>query len=152
MNEAERPDIINNFCKENETFKDRIIATQAFKDSYNAVRNNAKSFDVISFYGVGGIGKSALCRHLMREMINPDFIPNEQGKDDIVLINLEQAMDKGTILYLISRQMMASSEDRKLKFPLFDAAYSQYLKALGKNPKQYLEEKKDALKLSLIHI
>lgn len=115
-------------------FTDREEPRKAFWDTYKTVKPN--SYEVIAYYGTGGIGKTTLLKKIASEM--DERI--EGGAKDHVYISFEGKPDKEYVLYMISRQLMIANKG--LSCPLFDTAFIRLLTASGKSVESYENDMK----------
>ncbi|SCW57911.1 hypothetical protein SAMN02910400_01395 [Lachnospiraceae bacterium C10] len=111
-----------------EEFIDREEAKRLYRDKLN---NNQKEYNILVFYGVGGIGKSKLRREISR-------IHKEENKEGITFyldLNAPEDRNMGEgILKLVD------SCDTKIDFKCFELAYALYFRK--KNPSaQYGRDK-----------
>lgn len=111
-----------------EEFIDREEAKQLYHDKLN---HNWKAYNILVFYGVGGIGKSKLRREICR-------MHKEENKEGITFyLDLNAPEDRNLgegILKLVD------SCDTKIDFRCFELAYALYFRK--KNPSaQYGREK-----------
>lgn len=113
----------------NEEFIDRIEAKQLYYDKLNS---NKKNYNILVFYGVGGIGKSKLRKEICR-MHKAD---NEEGITFYLDFNAPEDRNLGEgILKLVD------SCDTKIDFKCFELAYALYFRK--KNPSSQYGRKKD---------
>ena len=112
-----------------ELFTDREEPRKFFWDIYNSIEKG--SSNVITYYGMGGIGKSWLLKRLCYELKekNPKKMPN------YAFCSFEGNVSKEEFLYSLSRQMMLCN--KKICFPLFDAAFTKIAVADGKDLKSF---------------
>ena len=111
-----------------EQFIDREEAKRLYREKLN---NNQKEYNILVFYGVGGIGKSKLRREISR-------IHKEENKEGITFyldLNAPEDRNMGEgILKLVD------SCDTKIDFKCFELAYALYFRK--KNPSaQYGRDK-----------
>ncbi len=109
--------------KATKKFTDREQPRKVFWDEYTKMEANLKNLEdifVISYYGVGGIGKSSLLRKLGTEM-------NEKNVA-YILYDFETAQDYKTVLFFIKNQL---EQKYNFEFPLFDIALYIYSKNIG---------------------
>ena len=103
-----------------EQFIDREEAKRLYREKLN---NNQKEYNILVFYGVGGIGKSKLRREISR-------IHKEENKEGITFyldLNAPEDRNMGEgILKLVD------SCDTKIDFKCFELAYALYFRK--KNP------------------
>ena len=111
-----------------EEFIDREEAKQLYRDKLN---NNRKDYNILVFYGVGGIGKSKL----RREISKIHKAENKEGITFYLDLNAPEDRNMGEgILKLVD------SCDTKIDFKCFELAYALYFRK--KNPSvQYGRDK-----------
>ena len=110
-------------------FTDREEPRAAFWKKFHAVEEaharKEKKVHVLSYYGVGGIGKSSLLKKLQAEMKEKDaaaFFSDWDFKD---------GKESRAVLERLKNKL----EDQfKIPFPLFDYAHYVYARKLGENP------------------
>ncbi len=98
-------------------FTDREEYTQAFRK--NLKSENKKEYSILSFYGVGGIGKSTLRKELGR-ILSSDYQDIIWSYTDFELQPFREAE---TSLYHLRKNLR---EKYKIQFPTFDIAYTVY--------------------------
>ena len=100
----------------NETFVDREEARKLYKEK---LENNNRDYNILVYYGIGGIGKSKLCKELQR-------IHTSEYQDSLVFyldLNATDDRNLGTgILKLVD------SCNKKIDFRCFELAYALYYK------------------------
>lgn len=115
-----------------EEFIDREEAKQMYRDK---LENNKKEYNVLVFYGVGGIGKSKLRREICR-------MHKEENTESVTIyldLNTPDDRNLGTgILKLVD------SCDAKIDFKCFEMAYALYFRK--KNPSALYGREKGTLK------
>lgn len=130
---GQNPSLLKNrIVSAEELFTDREEPRKAFWDKYDAL--NPGEFDVISFYGIGGVGKTSLLKKIGREM--EEKLKN--GKLDYVYFSFESEPTKEEFLYALSRKMMLRMKN--INFPLMDTAIARIAED-GDYKLQSLEEK-----------
>ena len=102
-------------------FTDREEPQKLFWDKYNSLDISKNEHDVIHYYGVGGIGKTALLKKLRDDLI-------ESGNDNVVLYSFENNSSKEQFLFALARQI---SIHFNAPLPVFGYAYIRLLKNLG---------------------
>lgn len=116
--------------KASRIFTNREKPLEVFWNKYNQYRDSMKTGDpdisVLMYYGIGGIGKSALIEKIMSEMeeklSSPQFVYYD--------FNIKQ--DSRSVLESI-RNILVS--DYKFSFPLFDLALYNYAQKIGEDVK-----------------
>jgi len=116
-------------------FTDREEPRKAFWDLYNSMENG--NYEVLAYYGVGGIGKTTLLKQIGKEM--DEKIAD--GNRDHLFISFESKPEKENALYMISRQLMICNKG--LECPLFDEAFRRMLEASGKSAEPYERKMKE---------
>ena len=121
-------------------FTDREEPRRAFWTVYDRVKSDPGSVEAISYYGVGGIGKSSLLFQLMRELkerapqspnIFYSFELSGRGKDDC--------------LYYLAESLMQRCNG--LRFPLFGTALLRLNELAGRDIRD-LEKRLDAVHIT----
>ena len=111
-----------------EEFIDRENAKLLYREK---MLNNRKEYNILAFYGVGGIGKSKLRKELCR-------LHKEEHKHTIIF-NLDFNIAEDRVLGSGILKLVASC-DTKIAFKAFETAYSLYFKK--KNPGMSFERKR----------
>lgn len=107
-------------------FTDREEPRRAFWAVYDRVKSDPGSVEVISYYGIGGIGKSSLLIQLMREL------KERAQKSPNVFYSFElSGRNKDDCLYFLAESLMQQCP--ALQFPLFGAALLQLNKLAGRD-------------------
>lgn len=107
------------------TFTNREKAQDSFHKAMRSYLANKKNFITLMFYGVGGIGKSTLLRHLQSEIDNHDEF-------QIVSIDLD-----ASVFSSIASSLLAIRNQLSIPCYAFEYALARYWQVEG---------------LSLIHI
>ena len=111
-----------------EEFIDRDEAKKLYRDKLN---NNKKEYNILSFYGVGGIGKSKLRKEICR-------LHREENKNAITFyLDLNAADDRNMGTGILK---LVDSCDTKIDFKCFEIAYGLYFRK--KNPSALYGRKK----------
>lgn len=112
-----------------EVFTDREEPVSAFWKIYNQMEPGC--YDIINYYGIGGIGKtSLLVTKLQREIRN-----KVDSKSDIcAYYNFEKNQQKSDFLFILSRQIMLRNKGSK--FPVFDYAFEKWMRETGKSQEE----------------
>lgn len=108
-------------------FTDREEPRKVFWDKYKILKENFKNAEdiyLLTYYGVGGIGKSSLLRKLI------DELKEKEEKPYYLLFDFEIAQDMKTVLSMIKNKL---ENDYKFDFPMFDLAIYTYAKKIGEN-------------------
>lgn len=117
----------NKLPQANKIFTDRDEPRKVFWDNYNSFKENISQnieneIKIISYYGIGGIGKSSLLKQigyeLNKEIIKPLYIS----------VDLEDSSDQLSILLKIRNLLQLKYG---FQFPMFDLAYYTYMKKQG---------------------
>ena len=114
-------------------FTDREEPRKVFWDSLERfTQGDGETIQVLSYYGIGGIGKSCLLRKLMQEM--------EEKADtlDYVYYDLKLSQESHVVLDSLKNQLKG---DSKIDFPLFELGLYVYYRKIGLKPDS-LEVKK----------
>lgn len=141
MGVAQRPVSSVNRVREQvaeDLFTDREEPRKAFWDLYNSMKPG--EYSVLTYYGVGGIGKTSLLKKLGREMDEK----LEKGELDHTFFSFEGKASKEEFLYTLSRNMILSFKG-KLEFPLFEAAVLRIAGEQGKDVSQFEKKVKESL-------
>ncbi len=117
-----------------ERFTDRRDPVKVFEEKYDEIKQEQGSFDVIHYYGEGGIGKSALLCKIMDDQI-------EYGHKNVIIYSFKANQDKTKFLHVLARQIAARIDTAD--FTLFYYAYAKYLKECGMSDTQIEAEIKD---------
>ena len=107
-------------------FTDREEPRRAFWAVYDRVKSDPGSVEAISYYGVGGIGKSTLLFQLMREL--KERAPQSPN----VYYSFElSGRNKDDCLYFLAESLMQRCSG--LQFPLFGTALLRLNQLAGRN-------------------
>jgi len=112
--------------------EDRFVATRTFTDREEPVRlfeeavaeaQAPDAYRVLVWYGVGGQGKSALCRELQRRIRKR----RKSGKEHIALATLDfdRAEDRSLEQAMLKLRLQLG-RDGSFALPTFDLAYARY--------------------------
>ena len=113
----------------NEQFIDREEAKKLYRDKLNT---NKKQYNVLTFYGVGGIGKSKLRKEICR------LHKEENEKAVAFYLDLNAPEDRNLGAGIL--KLVDSCDNKKISFKCFEMAYALYFRK--KNPgTQYGREK-----------
>ena len=117
-----------------EVFIDRVEAKKLYKSK---MESNEKKYNILVFYGVGGIGKSKLRKEISR-------IHNKEYNDSIIMyLDLNAADDRNIGSGILK---LVDSCSKKVDFKCFELAYALYFRkkypssSYGRE-KAYLTEK-----------
>ena len=118
--------------KAEKIFTDREAPRESFWKSYEEIANDMENYKVLTYYGIGGIGKTTLVGKLIQEM-------NEK-KAKYVSINFEhyESLSKILILRDLGNKLFKLDKNR-FKFYRFRFAMKRYAEETG----QSLEIKND---------
>ena len=121
-----------NRIKAEKIFTDREAPREAFWKSYQEISNDMESYKVLTYYGIGGIGKTTLIAKLIQE------VNNKKGK--YVSLNFEryESLSKILILRDLGTKLFRLDKN-KFKFYRFRFAMKRYAEETG----QSLEIKND---------
>lgn len=107
-------------------FTDREEPRSAFWAKYNTVKNekaeNNPNVHVISYYGIGGIGKSSLLKELQAELTR------NVTKPQFIEFDFNVAQESLTVLSSLKNKLHDTYE---FDFPLFDLGCYSYSKKIG---------------------
>ena len=106
-------------------FTDRVEPRKAFWNRYQKMIEEGTS--IISFYGAGGVGKSALLEKLEKEIKNRDALTNNECK--YVKYDFEISTDLREVLKTFKFQLSAYG----CEFPLFDTGNYYYSLKVGQD-------------------
>jgi len=107
-------------------FTDREEPRRAFWAAYDRVKNDPGSVEAISYYGVGGIGKTSLLFQLIRE------IKDRAPRSPKLYYSFElSGRDKDECLYFLAESM--SQQCSGLQFPLFATALLRLNQLAGRD-------------------
>ena len=107
-----------------EMFTDREEPRAAFWDTYNAIQPG--EYDIIHYYGIGGIGKTTLLKQIQLEISKKYNDSHEMS----VYYNFEKNQSKEDFLFILSRQIML--RNKGTNFPIFDYAFEKWMTYAGK--------------------
>ncbi|MCH4887911.1 tetratricopeptide repeat protein [Acidaminobacter sp. JC074] len=107
-------------CDEKLEFTDREDARELFWTTYEhmltEIKNGNSSYQVLDYYGIGGVGKSRLQQHFMGEL--------DKRKESVyVHHDLQESSDRLTVMRLLSNQLRKHG----VKFLFYD--YARYRRA-----------------------
>ena len=121
-----------NRIKAEKIFTDREAPREAFWKLYQEISNDMESYKVLTYYGIGGIGKTTLIAKLIQE------VNNKKGK--YVSLNFEryESLSKILILRDLGTKLFRLDKN-KFKFYRFRFAMKRYAEETG----QSLEIKND---------
>ncbi len=108
--------------KAEELFTDRVEPQKAFWEKYDAMESEPGGFDIIHFYGIGGIGKTALLKKILTDLVNK----RENTNAILYSFESEKNRDKATLLFTLAKQIEERIPDAD--FYLFYYAYYKLLK------------------------
>ena len=100
-----------------ELFIDREEAKTLYREKLN---NNKKDYNVLVFYGIGGIGKSSLRKEICR-------IHEEENRDSLCFyLDLNSADDRNLGSGIL--KLVDSCNNKKVDFTCFQLAYAMYFR------------------------
>ncbi len=112
----------------NKIFTDRKEPRDSFWQNYEICKENIRldngEIKVLSYYGVGGIGKSALLKKLISEM------KNKVEKPQFLYFDFSIKKDSKSVLESIRSKL---SKEYGFEFPLFDVTLYSYAQKVGEN-------------------
>lgn len=106
-------------------FTDRLEPRKAFWNRYQKMVEDGST--IITFYGAGGVGKSALLEKLEKEIKNRDALTNVECK--YVKFDFETSTDLREVLKTFKFQLSAYG----CEFPLFDTGNYYYSLKVGQD-------------------
>ena len=117
-----------NLLKATVLFTDREAPRSAFWRKYATIKNTLDSgnIHVLTYYGIGGIGKSSLLKKLMEE------IAEKNNKIRYVYYDFSLSQDIKSVLCAIKNRLQ---ETYGFMFPLFELALYYYNKRIGEDAK-----------------
>ena len=108
-------------------FTDREEPRKIFRDSLNAaIRDGSGKVNVLDFYGIGGIGKTALLMELKKT------ICGEFPKVKYIVMDFATVVDLGDTLEILRSMERMMRERYGFSFPFFDLVAYTYETKLGK--------------------
>ena len=107
-------------------FTDREEPQKLFWEKYDHLDLSRNEHDIIHFYGIGGIGKTALLKRLRN-----DLVSRKNGK--VILYSFENNPSKEHFLFSLARQI---SILLNAQFPVFSYAYIRLLRNQGMNDEE----------------
>ena len=119
-----------------ELFTDREEPRKAFWNLYDSMLEGQS--EVMTYYGVGGIGKTSILKKLCREL---EEKTSKKVMPNYAFFSFEGGAGKEDFLFSLSRQMMLWNN--KLRFPLFDTALKKIAIDGGKNWDKFIEGAKE---------
>lgn len=118
----------DNTLKANKIFTDREEPRAAFWKNYNLLKDNLTNnadIKVLTYYGIGGIGKSSLLKKIISEL-------EEKIKEPrYVYYDFQMNQESRLTLQSLRNQL---SERYHFEFPLFDIGNYVYAKKMGEKP------------------
>ena len=103
-------------------FTDREEPQQAFRNAYEKISRTPADYQVLHFYGRGGIGKSSLLRELYRQM--------EEQKRCSVFYDMEEGTEMRKILTRL-RNILKRKYPKDFSFDVFDIALLKFSELAG---------------------
>lgn len=122
----------NKLPQANKIFTDRDEPRKVFWDTYTEFKENISNLQeneikVISYYGIGGIGKTRLLKQIKTELLENVSKPLQ------IYVDLE---DSSNMLVVLMKIKHLLQKTYGFDFPLFDLAYFSYMDKQGKQFKQ----------------
>lgn len=116
----------------NKLFTDREEPRKVFWDAYTLFKSNITAGDdnelkAISYYGIGGIGKSSLLKQLKTEMVE------RVEKPLTITIDFEDNQD---VIAILTKMRNLLRNNHRFEFPIFDLAYLAYMQKQGHQVKK----------------
>ena len=111
----------------NKIFTDREEPRKTFWRNYDLVksqRSDINDINVITYYGIGGVGKSTLIRKLIEELKEKTDTPK------YIYYDLSVANESRAVLEGMRNKL---SKDYNYSFPLFDLGIFTYARKIGEN-------------------
>lgn len=108
-------------------FTDREEPRNAFWNNYDLAKKDMTGdgdVHVLSYYGIGGIGKSSLLRKLKAEM------QEKLSDPQVAAFDFAVAQDSRSVLESLRNQLV---DNYKFTFPLFDIGLYVYAKKIGED-------------------
>ena len=119
-------------------FTDREVPRKVFWDLYDSMSVDNGECEVLTYYGIGGIGKSSLLNKLSLELEDKT---SKKKMPNYAFFSFEGNASKEEFLFSLSRQMMLY--EKKLRFPLFDYAFSRIFILERKNISEFTDNAKN---------
>jgi hypothetical protein len=122
-----KPNSRSELPQANRIFTDREEPRKAFWNAYSTFKEGlgaGNDIKILSYYGIGGIGKSKLLVKLQHEL------DEKIGKPKYTAINLEHIKTPRSVLEAIRNNL---SHKFNFKFPVFDLAVYIYARKIGEN-------------------
>lgn len=109
-------------------FTDRDEPRESFWKKYDqaveSIQTGESDVSVLSFYGIGGIGKTSLLRQLRTEM------KEKRDNSQYVYFDFTNQQDSHSFMKSIRNQLV---EKYQYSFPLFDWGFYNYAKKIGED-------------------
>jgi hypothetical protein len=122
--------------KANNVFTDRVEPRKAFWNKYNLYKENmnqgiSNDIQILTYYGIGGVGKSTLLHKLQEEL--ESFIKKENTKFQIPYVYYDFDTNSSKLGILVNLKILLANK-YGFKFPLFNLALNIYLLKTGNEP------------------
>jgi phenylpyruvate tautomerase PptA (4-oxalocrotonate tautomerase family) len=126
----------NNVLQANKMFTDRDMPRNVFWNAYNDFKKNISlqeenEIKVITYYGIGGIGKTSLLKKLRTELTEKVMKPKS------IYVDLNTTQDTRAILKNMRNNLQSHYN---FEFPMFDLALYIYLKKNGEELNEFKNE------------
>jgi len=117
----------NKFPHANKLFTDREEPRKVFWDTYQLFKENMKNsqeneIKVITYYGIGGIGKTSLLKQIKTELVDKINKPLQ------IYIDFE---DNPDMLAILIKMRNLLQKNYQFNSPMFDLAYYSYMQKQG---------------------
>ena len=123
-------------------FTGRKESIEKFHKLYDSMKTPEKKghYEVMLYYGLGGIGKSSLIKKICREVAEKT---DNKKVPNYAYFTFEGNATKEEFMFSLSRQMMMYNKD--LEFFFFDTALAKVAAAEGKSLEKYEEKAKASI-------
>ena len=123
-----------------ELFTGRKDVIEKFYKLYNSMDTPEKKghYEVLLFYGPGGIGKSSVIKKICREVAEKT---DNKKVPNYAYFSFEGNATKEEFMFSLSRQMKRYNND--LKFFFFDTAMAKIVAAEGQSLERYTRQQMD---------
>lgn len=113
--------------KAEKIFTDRIKPREAFDNSLKELLESPNDIFVLSYYGIGGIGKTKLLNVLKEKVIEI----NQKNDEKIIAVNYDFSITTDQRMVLLNLRNLFVQQG--FEFPLWDFAEKQYSKITGQH-------------------